>query len=491
MSQIIPITVAYGDGIGPEIMKAVLGILEAAGAQIKPEVIEVGEPVYLKGFTSGISDNDWTTIKKNRIFLKAPITTPQGKGYKSLNVSIRKALGLYQNVRPVRSYAPFVKSHFEKINCIIYRENEEDLYAGIEHRHTNDTFIATKLITRQGSEKIIKAAFEYARSAGRKRVTCMTKDNIMKMCDGLFHSIFQDYAAEYAKYGIESDHMIIDIGSAKLASHPENFDVVVTLNLYGDIISDIVADVAGSVGLAGSANIGSTYAMFEAIHGSAPTMAGHNKANPSGLLNGAIMMLAHIGQGSIATKIENALFYTIENGIGTKDIYLEGRSKQLVGTQEFAAAVIANLGKTPAVFKSNKYADFDFDNSINTQNIDPAKVYTYSSASKKILGVDFFINKIGTSSTFGKEVQDVLNNSKIDANLQSISVKGLPVFPKSQAGEVVSDFWACRFLFNNTSSYDQISQLSLALTKARLDITRSDTLYEFDGVRGYTLGQSE
>jgi len=229
------------------------------------------------------------------------------------------------------------------MDLVIIRENEEDLYAGIEHQQTDEVIQCLKLISRPGCEKIIRYAFEFARSNKRKKVTCFTKDNIMKQTDGLFHKVFDEIGAEYPD--IEKEHWIIDIGAAKMADTPEAFDVIVTLNLYGDVLSDVAAQIAGSVGLAGSANIGEECAMFEAIHGSAPRRAGQNVANPSGLLQGAIMMLNHIGQNHLAEKIQNAWLKTIEDGIHTYDIYQEGISKKKVGTREFAQAVIENLGK--------------------------------------------------------------------------------------------------------------------------------------------------
>ncbi|MFM8439559.1 MAG: isocitrate/isopropylmalate family dehydrogenase, partial [Candidatus Kapaibacterium sp.] len=259
------ITVAYGDGIGPEIMDATLRILEAAGADIQTDIIEVGEKVYLSGNTSGIAKESWDIIRRNEVFLKAPITTPQGGGYKSLNVSIRKFLGLYANVRPCVSYHPYVTTKHPDMDVVIIRENEEDLYAGIEHQHTDEVVQCLKIISRPGCEKIVRYAFEYAKHNGRKKVTCCTKDNIMKQSDGLFHRVFDEIAAEYPE--IKNDHFIVDIGAARLADTPEQFDVVVLPNLYGDILSDVVAQIAGSVGLAGSSNVGPTCSMFEAIHG--------------------------------------------------------------------------------------------------------------------------------------------------------------------------------------------------------------------------------
>ncbi|MBC8170437.1 MAG: NADP-dependent isocitrate dehydrogenase, partial [Anaerolineae bacterium] len=288
MTKKTPITVSYGDGIGPEIMAASLRILEAAGAQIEIDTIEIGEKVFLRGHPTGITPNAWESLHRTGIIYKAPITTPQGGGFRSINVTLRKALGLYANVRPVMAYYPYIDTKFHQVDIVIIRENEEDLYAGIEHRQSNEVYQTLKLISRPGSERINRYAFEYARRNNRKKVTCFTKDNIMKMTDGLFHQVFNETAAEYPE--IEFDHKIIDIGAARAATRPEDFDVIVMPNLYGDVVSDIVAELTGSVGLAGSANIGDKYAMFEAIHGSAPDIAGQGIANPSGLLLGGVMM---------------------------------------------------------------------------------------------------------------------------------------------------------------------------------------------------------
>src|SRR5438876_423968 len=319
MSENTPITVAYGDGIGPGIMNATLRILEAAGASLDIDTIEIGEKVYLRGNTAGIEPSAWDSLRRTKVFLKAPITTPQGGGFKSLNVTTRKTLGLYANVRPCVSYHPFVKTRHEKMDVVIVRENEEDLYAGIEYRLTDTEVECLKLISRPGSEKIVRYAFEYAKQHNRKKVTCFTKDNIMKMTDGLFHKVFDEIAAEYPD--IQNEHWIVDMGAAKMDDIPEALDVIVMPNLYGDILSDVAAQIAGSVGLAGSANIGDHCAMFEAIHGSAPRRAGQNLANPSGLLHGAILMLVHIGQGQAAERVHNAWLKTIEDGVHTYDIF--------------------------------------------------------------------------------------------------------------------------------------------------------------------------
>src|SRR5262252_2697952 len=349
-----PITVAHGDGIGPEIMQATLQILEAAGAALEIETIEIGEKVYLRGNSAGIEPSSWDSLLRTKVFLKAPITTPQGGGFKSLNVTTRKTLGQYANVRPCVSYHPFVDTKHPNMDVVIVRENEEDLYAGIEYQLTPEVTSCIKLISRPGSEKIVRYAFEYARLHKRKKVTCFMKDNIMKMTDGLFHKIFDEIGGQYTD--IEKEHWIVDIGAAKLADTPEAFDVIVMPNLYGDILSDVAAQIAGSVGLAGSANIGDKCAMFEAIHGSAPRRAGQNLANPSGLLLGAVMMLVHIGQPEVAERVHNAWLRTIEDGVHTYDVFKDGVSKKKVGTREFAEAVVARVGQTPQKLKAARYA---------------------------------------------------------------------------------------------------------------------------------------
>ena len=224
--------------------------------------------MYEQGYSAGIAPEAFESLRRTKVFLKAPITTPQGGGIKSLNVTVRKTFGLYANVRPCIAYAPFVDTKHPGMDVVIIRENEEDLYAGIEHQQTDEVVQCLKLISRPGCERIARYAFEYARAHSRKKVTAFSKDNIMKMTDGMFHKIFDEVAAEYPE--IESEHWIVDIGAAKLADTPEAFDVVVLQNLYGDILSDVAAQIAGSVGLAGSANIGAEVSMFEAIHGSAP-----------------------------------------------------------------------------------------------------------------------------------------------------------------------------------------------------------------------------
>src|SRR5437879_365073 len=394
----IPITVAHGDGIGPEIMNATLHILKEAGAKLDIEKIEIGEKVYLSGNTSGIDPSAWQSLRNTRVFLKAPITTPQGGGYKSLNVTVRKTLGLYANVRPCVSYHPFVETKHPGMDLVIVRENEEDLYAGIEYRQTDQVMQGLKIISRPGSEKIVRYAFEFARRHNRKKVTCFTKDNIMKFTDGLFHKVFNEIAAEYPD--IENEHWIVDIGAAKMADTPNAFDVIVMPNLYGDILSDVAAQIAGSVGLAGSANIGEHIAMFEAIHGSAPRRAGQNLANPSGLLLGAIMMLVHIGEMSVAERVHNAWLRTIEDGVHTYDIYKQGVSRRKVGTREFAEAVVERVGQVPRSMKAARYKSVEAKVSGAT-----ASASAKSRSRKDLVGVDVFLDwSQGSADELGESI---------------------------------------------------------------------------------------
>ena len=476
------ITVAHGDGIGPEIMEATLGILKAAGAELEIETIEIGEKVYKSGIPSGIADSAWASLNKTICFLKAPITTPQGGGFKSLNVTVRKSMGLFANVRPCISYHPFVRTTQPTMDMVIIRENEEDLYAGIEHQQTDNVIQCLKLISHTGSERIIRYAFEYARAHGRKKVTCVSKDNIMKLTDGAFHKVFDRIAKEYPQ--LENNHIIVDIGAAKIAAAPHIFDVVVTENLYGDIISDIAAEVSGSVGLCGSSNIGKNGAMFEAIHGSAPDIAGKGIANPSGLLHAAVLMLQHLGQNKVAEKIHNAWLVTIEQGIHTGDIYNTQTSKQKVGTQEFAKAVISNLGKMPQHFRPTAPV-------ADGQGIVLPEVHMPAVKTKKLEGVDVFVHwrSENTIDTLAGQVKSLSNSLK----LSSIDSRGLLVWPDAAALAEKGDHWRCRFLANDNGvvTHEQIIGLLQAMHKAGIDFIKTEHLYSFDGTRGYTVAQGQ
>jgi isocitrate dehydrogenase len=476
----VPVTVAYGDGIGPEIMTATLRILDAAGAKLELEPIEIGESIYNKGVSNGIEPSSWESLRRTKVFLKAPITTPQGGGFKSLNVTVRKTLGMYANVRPCISLHPYVATKHPHMDIVIVRENEEDVYGGIEHRQTNQVAQCLKLISRPGSKRIIRYAFEYAHANRRKKVTCFTKDNIMKITDGLFHRTFNEIAAEYPD--IEHEHWIVDIGAAKMADTPEAFDVIVMPNLYGDVLSDVAAQITGSVGLAGSANIGDHCSMFEAIHGSAPRRAGQNLANPSGLLHGAILMLVHIAQADVAERVHNAWLRAIEDGIHTYDIYKEGTSRKKVGTKEFAEAVIARLDKKPEHLKP---AEYDKEAQMNLA-IRPAG----KPPMKLRAGVDLFIDRRDGNPD---QIAAVLQQFSIPGvRLTTISNRGTKVWPNGNPDTYWSDHWCCRFEADGEPfSAEHVIKLLSAANHAGLDVIKTEGLYTFNGERGYSLAQGE
>jgi isocitrate dehydrogenase len=478
------ITVAHGDGIGPEIMDACLRIIDAAGADLEYDEVKVGEKIYLAGNSSGIEEGFWDSIRKTKVFYKAPITTPQGSGFKSINVTTRKTLGMFANVRPCSSYFPFVRTKHPKMDVVVIRENEEDLYAGIEHRQTPEVYQTLKLISRPGSEKICRYAFEYARANGRKKVTCFTKDNIMKLTDGLFHQVFEEVAKDYPD--LENEHWIVDIGSAKLADSPENFDVVVLPNLYGDVLSDVAAQIAGSVGMAGSANIGEHASMFEAIHGSAPRRAGQNLANPSGLLMGGVLMLVHLGLRDVAANVHNAWLRTLEDGIHTYDIFRDDVSKQKVGTLEFADAVIERLGQQPQELTPVSYPT---DRAIEIPTASAA------TAQERVLrGVDVFLYWEDDGRNPNTLANGLSKANEGGLDLTMITNRGLKVWPKGAPETFCTDHWRCRFQVSDEApgiDQQKIFDLLSRIGKLGFDVIKTEHLYYFDGNAGFSLGQGQ
>lgn len=477
-----PITVAFGDGIGPEIMDVSLKILHAAGARIAIEPIDIGERVYLKGHSAGIEPEAWDCLRRTKVFYKAPITTPQGGGFKSLNVTVRKSLGLFANVRPCTAYAPFIATRHPAMDVVIVRENEEDLYAGIEHRQTDEVYQCLKIISRPGCEKIVRYAFEYAQAQGRRKVTCFTKDNIMKLTDGLFHKVFDEVGSEYPR--IEKEHWIVDIGAAKLADNPSQFDVIVMPNLYGDILSDVAAEIAGSVGLAPSANVGEHGAMFEAIHGSAPRLAGRDVANPSGLLLAGVMMLVHIGQPEAAERVHNAWLRTIEEGIHTYDVFTAGVSVEKVGTAAFADAVIARLGQEPTTFKPVRYGGKG--PTFALRETTPTRP-----ATKDLVGVDVFVHWAGGDADRLAERMQAGQGGSLE--LTMITNRGVKVWPQGLPETFKTDHWRCRYMAHagkplNTA---MIAELQLRLAQAGVEFIKTEHLCTFDGEPGYSLGQGQ
>ena len=478
-SKTHPITVAYGDGIGPEIMEATLFILREAGCPIELEVVQMGERLYREGHSAGIHPEVWESVRRTGILLKAPMTTPQGKGVKSLNVTLRKTLGLFANLRPVVSYAPIIASRFPKLDVLVIRENEEDLYAGIEHRQTQEVVQCLKLMSTPGTERLIRFAFDYALAQGRARLTCMTKDNIMKMTDGLFHRLFDEVAAEHPQ--LTTDHMIIDIGTAKLADDPERFDVLVLPNLYGDILSDVVAELSGSVGLAGSSNRGQHVTMYEAIHGSAPDIAGQDLANPSGLLHGALMMLRDMGLEH-AQLIDDAWRCALEDGVHTRDLRLTVPGAEAVGTMAFARAVVARLGQRPRVLRPAAPAGAP----VALPSLKPRPL-----AQKTLVGVDVFLEwRGGSPETLGAALTDAARGL---LPLQMITNRGVKVWPQGFPETFCTDHWRCRFQspsLEPATGVDVIALLS-RLHERGFDVIKTEHLYLFDGQPGYSAGQGQ
>lgn len=474
------VSVAAGDGIGPEIMAATLKVLIAANARIDFEMVEIGESLWKNGHTSGISPEAWQSITRSRVLLKGPVTTPTHAGVKSLNVTLRKTLGLYANVRPCRSFAPFVKTAQPGLDVVILRENEEDLFCGIEHRQTDDVYQALRVVSRPGTERIVRFAFEFARHNRRNRITCITNDHILKFTDGIFRKVFEEIGAEYPD--IEQQHMISDTGAAKLVQRPEMFDVIVTPNIYGDVLSDVAAQLSGSVGMAGTANIGSQSALFEAIHGSAPKYKGLDLANPSGLLTAARLMLSHIGQDDVGELIRNAWLRTLEDGIHTYDIHDSATSRKRVGTKEFGQAVIDRLGETPRHLRLKAIRGLG----QMTKPLAPRKV-----AVKELVGVDVFIHDRDLSPTALAVKLTQASQSVPEFKLEMITSRGVKVWPEGHEETFMADHWRCRFTTQKPSKNSRLIELLKAIDGKDLDIIKTENLYTFDGEIGFSRGQGQ
>ncbi len=482
------IAVAKGDGIGPEIMEAVIGIFNAAKLPLEYQFVDMGKWVFDKGFSNGMTPEAKETIENLGILFKGPMETPKGKGVKSVNVTARKTWNTYANDRKFQTLSG-VDTVFSKagvnIDLTIVRENIEDTYGGIEHMLTRDVALARRFITRGGSEQVIRYAFEMAQKKGARRITCGHKANIMKLTDGLFLEVFNEIAKEYPN--LKADDVIVDDLCMKLVSRPDLFDVIVLTNLQGDIVSDLCAGLVGGLGFAPSSNIGDHISIFEAVHGTAPDIAGKNIANPTSLLLSGLNMLRHLGMMEKAALIENALLYTLESGIHTGDF--GDKSIPAVNTTEFANAIIENFGKQPKHNPKPTLQDFEFlpTNSKITEN--PMLLSNQPNEVHKILGADFFIecelqpNEIAKIAL--KQATDTLK-------LVTISNRGTQVWPTGSVYTNLVNQFRIRFETDATDSLTQDSIISLysALSKD-FQISSVELLNMWGDKKAYSLAQGQ
>ncbi len=482
MSERKRVTLIEGDGVGPEIMEATKRVLAAADVDIEWEEAEAGEKVFKKGVASGVPKETIESIARTGVALKGPLETPVGFGEKSANVTLRKLFELYGNVRPARSLpgvgGPFAGRH---LDIVVIRENVEDLYAGIEHMQTPGVAQCLKLISREGCRKIIELAFELAKAEGRKKVHCATKANIMKFTEGLLKKVFEEAAEKYPD--IESEHMIIDNCAHQLVRWPEQFDVIVSTNMNGDIISDLTSGLTGGLGLAPSANMGHGVAMFEAVHGSAPDIAGKDVVNPTALLLSAVMMLRHLGHFEAAARIEQGVFVTLEKG---KTVTIDiGGDANASTTTRFTDAVIENLGRQSTEITSRKYRP------IRMPEAEKGTAVT-TVESRRVLGADVFIESDLSAVELGKSLDRIVEGTPV--KLKMISNRGTKVYPPMEdASTSCVDHWRCRFIMRD----DAEEMTDEHLAKLVRDIGAKhmwmhiEKLNEFNGEHAFSRAQGE
>ncbi len=475
------VTVIPGDGIGPECIRAAQRILEAAGAPIAWEECQAGASVFRQGIASGVPSETIESIRRTRVVLKGPLETPVGFGEKSANVTLRKLFETYGNIRPVREL-PGVPTPYSGrgIDLVVVRENVEDLYAGIEHMQTPGVAQCLKLISAKGCEKIVRLAFELARAEGRRRVHCATKSNIMKLTEGLLKRTFERISREYPD--IEAQHIIIDNCAHQLVKRPEQFDVIVTTNMNGDILSDLTSALIGGLGFAPSANLGNDVAIFEAVHGSAPKYAGKNVINPTAVILSAVLMLRHLGEFEVAAKIEHAILVTLEEGkVRTGDVvgYDRGAS-----TTAFTDAVIANLGR-----RSERYRVRDY-KPIRLPQVE-ARPDVVHPQRRRVIGADIFLESALSPEALGRSLERLAADSPLQ--LKMISNRGTKVYPPTGAITDCVDHWRCRFVLRDPGS--EVSDAALLALLQRVAAEHRwmhlEKLQEFDGALGFTMAQGE
>jgi isocitrate dehydrogenase len=471
------ITVIPGDGIGPEVVDAALRIISATGIQLEFEKRDAGASVFERGIASGVPKDTIESIEETRVVLKGPLATPIGHGNKSANVTLRTLFETYGNIRPVREL-PGVKTPFSgrNLDIVVVRENIEDLYAGIEYMETPGVAESLKIVSREGCEKIVRLAFAFAVAEGRKRIHCATKSNIMKLTEGLLQHTFEDIAPQFPS--IESKHILIDNCAHQLVMRPEQFDVIVTTNMNGDILSDLTSGLTGGLGFAPAANIGNDVAIFEAVHGSAPDIAGQNKANPTALVFSAAMMLRHIGEGSAANDVEQAVLVTLESGIRMGDMQGDAPA---ASTSQFTDAVIANLGKRSKLSASREYktlAPRAYDKTVST----------VSAATRRVVGVDIYVESDDQPADLAQSLQKV--SAGLSVRLELIANRGSSVFPNTERKVSLVDHYRCRFVCDGGGDITDSGILKLL---ARIGEVHRwmhvEKLQQFDGADAFTRTQ--
>lgn len=484
-------TLIPGDGVGPECVAAAVQIIEAAGVSLEFERVEAGESVFRRGIPSGVPQETIESIGRTRLVFKGPLGTPVGYGEKSANVTLRKLFETYANIRPVREI-PGVKTPYSGrgIDLVVVRENVEDLYAGIEHMQTPGVAQCLKLISAKGCEKIVRTAFEFARSEGRKSVACATKSNIMKMTEGLLKRTFERIAPEYPE--LESWHVIIDNCAHQLVKKPEQFDVIVTTNMNGDIISDLTSALVGGLGFAPSANLGNDVAIFEAVHGSAPKYAGKNCINPTAVLMSGVAMLRYINEFEAAQAIEHSVLYTLEEcarqGVGTGDVVGYDKPNTLT-TSGYSDRIIANLGKKSEKYKVRDYKEIK----LPKLSSDPEFV---KAKSLRTVGADIFVHSPLQPAALGPSVEQIMEGTAL--KLKMISNRGTKVYPSAGAITDCVDQYRCRCILRagaeKGGSGDLTDEVLLPVL-AKLGVKHRwmhiEKLQEIDGADGFTKAQGE
>jgi isocitrate dehydrogenase len=481
------IAVAKGDGIGPEIMEAVLKVFNANKTPLEYQEVEMGKWVFDKGFSNGMTPDAKETIEKLGILFKGPMETPKGKGVKSVNVTARKTWNTYANKRVFQTLHG-VDTVFSKagilIDVTIVRENIEDTYGGIEHMLTHDVALSRRFITRPGSLQVIKYAFEMASKKKARRITCGHKANIMKITDGLFLECFYEVAKDYPH--LKADDVIVDDLCMKLVTRPDTFDVVVLTNLQGDIVSDLCAGLVGGLGFAPSANIGDHICIFEAVHGTAPDIAGKNIANPTALLLSGIAMLRHLGFMKNAAEIENALLFTLEQGTHTGDF--GDRSKVSLNTTQFADAIINNFGKQPKLNAKEVLPNMPVTPTAFKLEKNPMLV-SKEMEEEQIAGVDMFIESIEQPEVIAKKCQ---RHAGVKFNLINVSNRGTQVWPTGSVFTNLVNQYNVRFESIDGSPLFQQDIIGLYVSlSGNFKICSLELLNMWGDKKAYSLAQGQ